>query len=171
MSTGSAAVRSRVLVRVALGGALGTAVRLVAAAPLVLALRGLGPGRLLVLNVAGAAVLGTLLARRERSPFVRQHWPFLATGLLGGTTTFSSMVLAAGRLGHDLGLVDPGSARMRPVGLALTGAYLTVSIALGLAAFVTARRATGAPRTLDGSTSSAAAPGDRRTPGEGRAHG
>lgn len=128
---------------VALGGAVGTLVRLLAATPPVLALRGLGPSRLLVVNVVGAAALGALLARRASSPRLERHWSLLATGLLGGTTTFSSMVVAAGRLGHDLGLVDPASARMRPAGLALTAAYLTASVALGVGAFLLGRRLVG----------------------------
>jgi len=107
----------------------------------VLAERGLGPGRLLVVNVVGAALLGLLVPRGNASPTSRRRRAFLATGLLGGTTTFSSMVVAAGRLGHDLGLVAPDSARMTPVGLALAAGYLALSLVLGLVAFTLARRA------------------------------
>ena len=125
---------------VALGGALGTLVRVLAAVPLVLVVDGLGWARLLVVNVIGAGVLGVLVARRATSPVLQRRWPLLATGLLGGATTFSSMVVAAGRLGHELGLVDPGSARMRPSGLALSLGYLAASVLLGLAAHTSARR-------------------------------
>jgi fluoride ion exporter CrcB/FEX len=116
------------------------------AAPPLLALPGPTPLRLLVLNVLGAGLLGALVARRGGSPTLQRWWPLVATGLLGGATTFSSMVVAAGRLGHDLGLVDPTSARMTPEGLALTAGYLIASIALGLASFVLARGAATSDR-------------------------
>jgi CrcB protein len=124
---------------VAVGGALGTGLRLVAAAPLPLALGGPGPARLLAVNAAGALALGHLLARSARDPRRRAALPLLATGLLGGLTTFSSMVIAAGRLGHDLGLVD-ASARMTVPGLGLAAGYLIVSVLLGLAALRLGRR-------------------------------
>ena len=127
-------------VAVAVGGALGTGLRLAAAAPLPLALAGLGPWRLLVLNVAGAGALGALQAAAARRPHLRSAWPFLATGLLGGLTTFSSMVVAAGRLGHDLGLVAPGTARMTAGGLMLVAAYLVGSLLVGLLALRVGRR-------------------------------
>jgi len=133
------------LASVALGGAAGTLMRLLVAAPVVLAASGPGPLRLIGLNVAGAGALGLVLARREHSAAVRRWWPLLATGFLGGLTTFSSMVVAAGRLGHDLGLVAPGSMRMTPAGLGLTAAYLAGSIALGLIAFRLGQRVGAGP--------------------------
>jgi CrcB protein len=142
----TAIMAARPLLQVALGGALGTLLRLLAAAPLLQAARGPGPLRLLALNVLGGALLGALVARRGGSPTLERWWPLVATGLLGGATTFSSMVVAAGRLGHDLGLVDPTSARMTPSGLALTAAYLITSIALGLVAFVLVRGAATSDR-------------------------
>lgn len=137
---GAAGLGRERLVAVALGGALGTLLRLLVAAPAVLAARGLGPGRLLVVNVLGAGLLGLLLAQRDATPPRDRRWAFLATGLLGGATTFSSMVVAAGRLGHDLGLVARESGRMTPAGLTLTAGYLGASIALGLVALTLGRR-------------------------------
>jgi CrcB protein len=130
---------------VALGGAAGTVLRLLATAPILSVAADPGPWRLVAVNVAGAGALGLVLARREHSAAVRRWWPFLATGFLGGLTTFSSMVVAAGRLGHDLGLVAPGSMRMTPAGLGLSAAYLAASIALGLIAFRLGQRVGAGP--------------------------
>jgi CrcB protein len=117
------------MLRIALGGALGTGLRLLSGG-LLLAAAPSGPLRLLALNVLGALTLGWISVR----PPVRARWmPALSTGLLGGFTTFSTMVVQAGTLGHDAGLVAPGSARMTGAGLALVSAYLTASVTLGLA--------------------------------------
>jgi fluoride exporter len=118
---------------VALGGAFGTGLRMLWTAPLMLSVRGPEALRLLALNVLGALLLGVLLGARRS----HRSWPFdlLGTGLLGGMTTFSSMVVAAGRLGHDAGLVVPGSSRMTGAGLTLAAGYLLLSMTLGLAAF------------------------------------
>jgi hypothetical protein len=56
------------------------------------------------------------------------------------------MVVAAGRLGHDAGLVAPGSARMTGAGLALAAAYLSASVVLGLAALRLGRRSIATSR-------------------------
>ena len=84
-----------------------------------------------------AALLG---GGRARRPLPDRWMPALVTGVLGGFTTFSTMVVQAGTLGHDAGLVAPGSARMTGAGLALVAAYLTASVGLGLAALVLGRR-------------------------------
>lgn len=131
---------ARTAVGVALGGAVGTGLRLAAAAPLPLALGGLGPWRLLAVNVGGSLALGALGAAASRRARLRAALPVLATGLLGGLTTFSSMVVAAGRLGHDLGLVAPGTARMTGAGLGLAAAYLLGSLAAGVVALRSGRR-------------------------------
>ena len=133
----------RTAVGVALGGAAGTGLRLAAAAPLPLALTGLGAWRLLAVNVGGAFALGVLRAVSERRPRLHEALPIFASGLLGGLTTFSSMVVAAGRLGHDLGLVAPGTARMTGTGLGLAAAYLLGSLAAGVAALRAGRRLAG----------------------------
>jgi CrcB protein len=124
------------MLRIALGGALGTGLRLLVGG-FVLSATPSGPLRLLTLNVAGAGLLGWLLARRP----VPERWlPALSVGLLGGLTTFSTMVVQAGTLGHDAGLVMPGTARMTAAGLRLVIAYLVASVALGLGAFLLGRR-------------------------------
>jgi fluoride exporter len=117
------------VLRIALGGALGTVLRLVSGGVL-LAVAPPGPLRLLAVNVLGALALGWISVR----PPVRAAWmPALSTGLLGGFTTFSTMIVQAGALGHDAGRVVPGTARMTGAGLTLVAAYLTASVALGLA--------------------------------------
>jgi len=127
------------MLRIALGGAIGTGLRLFVGG-LVLSAAPPGPLRLLALNVVGAGVLGWLLARRP----VPDAWmPALGAGLLGGFTTFSTMVVQAGTLGHDAGLVAEGSARMTAAGLGLVAAFLASSVGLGLAALLLGRRLGG----------------------------
>ncbi len=133
------------MLRVALGGALGTLLRLAAGGALVLSAAPPGPLRLLALNTAGAGLLGWVLARR---PVPARWLPALTTGLLGATTTFSTLVVQAGTLGHDAGLVAPGSARMTGPGLALVAGYLAVSVAAGLAALRAGRHLGTRTRTV-----------------------
>jgi len=144
----------------AAGGAIGTALRLAIGVPAVLGVAGPGPLRLLALNVLGAALAGLLVGWLSAGP-ARAWWvtPFLLTGVLGGMTTFSSMIVAAGRLGHDLGLVAADSARMTGAGLGLAAAYLTLSVLFGLVAFRLGRASTqrtprprppAADRAIDG---------------------
>jgi fluoride exporter len=152
-------VRQTELAQVAIGGALGTGVRLLVALPAVLAVTGPSPFRLLALNVAGAGMLGALLGARERLAWLPRLLPLLGVGLLGGMTTFSSMILVAGRLGHDAGLVAVDSARMTGPGLGLAASYLLGSVVLGLVAFQAARA--GARRGWSGEARLRDAEGDR----------
>ncbi len=133
---------ARDLGRVALGGALGTGVRMLLAS---------GAAALLIVNVLGAAGLGALsghlgppgegeAAEGPAAERRRRLSALVATGFLGGLTTFSTMVVVAGRLGHDAGLVVAGSGRMTGAGLALASGYLAASVLAGLLAFVVARR-------------------------------
>jgi len=123
------------MLRIAVGGALGTALRLLAGG-LVLSVAPPGPPRMLAINVLGALALGWVSVR----PPVPVRWmPALSTGLLGGFTTFSMLIVQAGSLGHDAGLVAPGTARMTGAGLGLVAAYLTASVALGLAGYLLGR--------------------------------
>lgn len=142
------------LVQVALGGALGTGVRLLIGGPVLLLAAPPGPFRLLLINVGGALVLGLLIGAAQRSGRLVRWWPLLTTGLLGGLTTFSTMIVQAGSLGHAAGLVAPGSGRMTPAGLGLVASYLVASVVLGLGALVVGRTLTrgGGPSgaTADG---------------------
>jgi fluoride exporter len=120
------------VLRIALGGALGTGLRLLAGG-LLLSATPPGPLRLLAVNVLGALVLGWVRVRRV----VPSAWmPALTTGVLGGFTTFSTMVVQAGALGHGVGAAAAGSARMAGPGLALAGAYLAASVVLGLTGYL-----------------------------------
>jgi fluoride exporter len=77
-------------------------------------------------NVAGAALLGYLVTRlQERLPPTRYRRPFLATGLCGALTTFSTVQVEL------LRMLDHGSA-----GLAL--GYAAASVAAGFAAVAAA---------------------------------
>ncbi|WP_252976309.1 fluoride efflux transporter FluC [Janibacter melonis] len=93
---------------VALGGALGSAGRWLVSLALPGAAGGLAWATLVV-NLSGALAMGLLVAcletRRSTHPLVR---PFAAVGLLGGWTTYSTLVLdvrttlADGRAGEAL---------------------------------------------------------------------
>lgn len=108
----------RALVAVFLGGAVGAGVRaaIAAAAPVRI---GQWPWATFAANVAGAAVLAAvLLLVHERLPYRRL---LLGTGFCGGLTTFSTF---------QVELLD--MVRYRE--FALVAAYLTASLAAGLAA-------------------------------------
>jgi len=125
------------VLRIALGGAVGTGLRLLAVGGLALSTATPVPLRLLLVNVLGAVMLGWVGVR----PPVPATWmPALSTGLLGGFTTFSTMVVQAGVLGHDAGAVAVDSMRMTGTGLALVMGYLTVSVLLGFVGHRLGRR-------------------------------
>lgn len=128
------------MLRIALGGVVGTGLRLLVLGIVLSSASPAGPLRLLALNVIGAAALGWVIARR---PVPATWMPALTTGLLGGFTTFSTMVVQAGTLGHDAGLVAEGSGRMTGAGLGLVAAYLTASVTLGLVGLLLGRTLAG----------------------------
>lgn len=78
---------------VALGGAVGTALR----AALTLAFsETLGPALVPIINVVGAFALGLAigrLSRRPATPRARAAQMLLGTGLLGGFTTYSALAV------------------------------------------------------------------------------
>ena len=82
------------------------------------------PWATLLVNVTGCALIGVLLgvltARSPARPWLR---PFLATGVLGGYTTFSTFAVDAVRL------VDEGSA-------GTAAGYVAASVLGGLLAVV-----------------------------------
>ena len=117
--------RDLTLAAVAVGGALGTWARLglLEAFPVH---AGRWPWATFVANLGGSALLGwagTLLL--ERTPPTAYRRPFLGSGVCGGLTTFSTLQLEVVELGRD-GHV------------ALAGAYLLTSVALGIAVVVAA---------------------------------
>lgn len=115
-------LRYEVPVAVAIGGALGSLGRWGVAD--VLPTSSQFPWPTFVVNVSGTFVLGIVLVLGEK--FHPQHhrawarlWrPFLATGVLGGFTTFSALSLELVQLGFDAALT-----------------YVVCSIVFGLLAF------------------------------------
>jgi fluoride exporter len=109
------------------GGALGAVLRyaLEEAFP---AAPGDWPWGTFVANVLGAALLGYLATRlQERLPLSAYRRPFVATGLCGALTTFSTMQLEL------LRMLDRSE-------YALAAAYLATSLTVGAAAlFVTTK--------------------------------
>jgi CrcB protein len=133
--------------QIALGGALGAGLRVAVGGSVLLSAATPGPLRLLAINVGGAFLLGVLLGALNdpsRAGPAAEHlawWtPLLATGFLGGLTTFSAMIVQAGGLGHRAGQLIEGSARMNATGMALAAGYLFLSVGAGLLAFVIGRR-------------------------------
>jgi CrcB protein len=106
----------RLLVVVAVGGAIGSLARYGIAVALPHGRSELPVSTLLV-NVLGCLLLGGLVAGWPRARWVR---PFLGTGVLGGFTTFSAFALETDRL------LDRA-----PV---VAVAYVALSVLLGLAA-------------------------------------
>jgi CrcB protein len=110
------------LVLVALGGALGASARYLTG---IAVLRALGPNfpwATLIVNVAGSFAMGLLIAiLARRSAGDEALRIFVATGFLGGFTTFSAFSLDAVAL-YERG--DVGSA----------AAYVLASVVLSIAA-------------------------------------
>lgn len=118
---------ARALAAVFLGGAVGTLGRalLLEASPVV---AGSWPWATLTANLVAAALLGAVIARtRSRARWWR---PFLATGVCGGLSTFSTLQLEL------LQLVDVGA-------YAMAFGYAAASVLLGLAAVVVGLRIGG----------------------------
>jgi CrcB protein len=96
-------VRPAAFVAVAAGGALGTATRDALATQFPVGI-GAFPWTTFAINVSGSFALGLLLTFvLERWPPTRYVRPFLAIGLLGGYTTFSTFSVEADllfRRGH-----------------------------------------------------------------------
>ena len=124
----------------ALGGALGALARW-ALAEVLPHSPGSWPWATLVVNLVGCLLIGVLLAvllaRFPQSPWLR---PFLAVGVLGGFTTYSTFAVDVVRL------ADAGR-------LVLAGGYLVASVLGGVLAVLTglvaARAAIHAVESLD----------------------
>ncbi len=86
------------------------------------------PWATFVVNLVGCLLLGVVVAQLRDRPTASLYWrPLLGTGLCGGLTTFSALQLELVRMAEHGASV-------------LAGAYLAVSIALGLAAVVAGLR-------------------------------
>lgn len=121
----AASADRRVLAAIFVGGFAGA----VARAELSLALPaddGQWPWATLLVNVAGAFLLGWFATRlQERLPLSAYRRPLLGTGLCGALTTFSAMQLEL------LQMLDAGHA-------GLAAAYASVSVLAGFAAVAVA---------------------------------
>ncbi len=105
---------------VAAGGAIGAMLRYAVAQVTAVGMFGIaGPMATLAVNIAGSAIMGLVA-----SGFVLpEAWRgFLAVGLLGALTTFSSFALDAGAL-------------FQKQGLAMACIYVGLSVCLSLASF------------------------------------
>ena len=129
------ALDPRELVAIFAGGCIGALARAGLSQALVTG-PGSWPWATFAANVAGAALLGYFVTRlQERLPPVRYRRPFLATGVCGALTTFSTLQVELVRM------LDHGHA-----GLAV--AYAGVSIAAGFAALALATSLTRRVRTV-----------------------
>ena len=109
---------------VAAGGAIGAMLRYAVAQVIAVGMFGIaGPMATLAVNIAGSAIMG-LVAGLVASGFILpEAWRgFLAVGLLGALTTFSSFALDAGAL-------------FQKQGLAMACIYVGLSVCLSLASF------------------------------------
>jgi CrcB protein len=125
----------RVVLTVGLGAAIGGILRLLVT-QLVVARAGAGyaPVATVIINVSGSFLIGAVIqiagTRADLSPLWRY---FLATGILGGYTTFSTfsfeaLTLATGGLALTSALYVLGS-----VGLGIAGAFAGIVTARALA--------------------------------------
>lgn len=84
-----------------------------------------GPLASLIVNGAGSALMGCLAGSVVTGLVLPEAWRgFLAVGVLGAFTTFSSFALDAGQLWQTKGAI-------------MAGAYVVVSVVLSLSAFGT----------------------------------
>jgi CrcB protein len=98
-------VNLRRILLVALGGTIGTAMRL--ALGLVMPDAGGLPAPVIIANIAGAFLIGVVAARLPAAGDLRV---FLATGLLGGFTTYSAFMTGTFALWEESPLLGVGYA-------------------------------------------------------------
>lgn len=107
---------------IAVGGAAGACLRVLAARPFTAAYGAAAwPWWLIFVNVSGAFLIGVIWALLEGQRISQDWGPLLVTGVLGGYTTFSTFSLDTIRLMED-----------GRIGAAL--AYVLASVLLSLAA-------------------------------------
>jgi fluoride exporter len=118
----------RKLLAIYLGGVAGALLR-VGLAQLAATDPGQWPWATFAVNLTGALLLGYFFARFRDHPAESLHHPFLATGICGTLTTFSTLQLEL------FGLVDGGYLGLAAAYTVATiaGGYLCVRIGIGLA--------------------------------------
>ena len=109
---------------VAAGGAIGAMLRYSISLVIGAGIFGVsGPMATLVVNIAGSALMGCLAGSVAAGVVLPEAWRgFLAVGVLGALTTFSSFAMDAGYLWQTKGVL-------------MTSAYVMVSVVLSLTAF------------------------------------
>ena len=114
------------MVAVAVGGAIGAVLRYSISLIIGAGIFGLsGPLATLVVNGAGSALMGYLAGSVAAGMVLPEAWRgFLAIGVLGALTTFSSFTLDASQL-------------LETKGILMAAAYVVISVVLSLAAFGT----------------------------------
>lgn len=112
----------RMILAVAVGGAIGSAARYLLAGAVQRALGGDYPWGVMTVNVIGCAIMGALVeATALKWSIGPELRAFLAVGILGGFTTFSSFALDTAMLAGRGGLAAPG--------------YVVGSVVLSIAGF------------------------------------
>ncbi|MEX2486465.1 MAG: CrcB family protein [Nitriliruptoraceae bacterium] len=112
-------------VAVAVGGALGAVLRAAVSVAMPAAAGGLAPT--LVVNLGAAAALGAIVGLARRRPLSPRVSAFLATGLLGSLSTYSTFAVEV----HELLLAGR---------VVVAIGYAVGSVVLGIAAAWTGRR-------------------------------
>ncbi|MEL0023223.1 MAG: CrcB family protein [Alphaproteobacteria bacterium] len=109
---------------VAAGGAIGAMLRYAVAQVTAVGMFNIaGPMATLAVNIAGSAIMGLVAGLAASGFILPEAWRgFLAVGLLGALTTFSSFALDAGAL-------------FQKQGLAMACIYVGLSVCLLLASF------------------------------------
>ncbi|MDC1383708.1 fluoride efflux transporter CrcB [Candidatus Puniceispirillum sp.] len=109
---------------VAAGGAIGAIMRYSVSLVIGAGVFGIsGPLATLVVNIVGSALMGFLASSISVGLVLPEAWRgFLAVGMIGALTTFSSFALDAGQLWQTKGII-------------MAGAYVLASVVLSLAAF------------------------------------
>lgn len=113
------------LLQVALGGALGSALRWLVGLGVVRVAPPGFPLAILSVNVAGSFLMGVFVAAAARRGFEHLS-PLLVTGLLGGFTTFSAFSLEA------VTLIERGRAGQAALYVGLSVGVSIAALALGV---------------------------------------
>lgn len=114
---------------VALGGAIGAALRYVLGTWIVERTGAAFPWHTMAINVSGAFLIGVLMALSLDKGIVPGNWRlFLGTGILGGFTTFSTLSFESIAL-MERGLIGAGLVNMFGSGVAgLIAAWLGIVV-------------------------------------------
>jgi fluoride exporter len=114
----------RMILAVALGGAIGSAARYLMAGAVQRALGGDYPWGIMTVNVIGCTIMGALVeAMALKWSIGPELRAFLAVGVLGGFTTFSSFALDTATLAGRGGLAAPIGYVVGSVVLSIAGFY------------------------------------------------